>query len=100
MTLRKVKDNFDRSQRPQPKAITSAKTPKVEKNILPNGLEIWSTYFDETPRVIVQLNIEGGRLLEDSKIVPKATAGLPASAMETGTAVCTPTELEKEFEEL
>ena len=95
-----MKDNFDRSQRPQPKAITSAKTPKVEKNILPNGLEIWSTYFDETPRVIVQLNIEGGRLLEDGKIVPKGTAELLASAMETGTALRTPTELEKEFEKL
>jgi zinc protease len=67
---------------------------------LANGLEIWSTYFDETPRVIVQLNIEGGRLLEDGKIVPKGTAELLASAMETGTALRTPTELEKEFEKL
>ncbi|MFN6047268.1 MAG: M16 family metallopeptidase, partial [Bacteroidota bacterium] len=100
LTLRTIKDNFDRSQRPQPKAITSAKTPKVEKNVLANGLEIWSTYFDETPRVIVQLNIEGGRLLEDGKIVPKGTAELLASAMETGTALRTPTELEKEFEKL
>ncbi|MBM3439070.1 MAG: insulinase family protein, partial [Bacteroidetes bacterium] len=100
LSLRTVKDNFDRSARPQPKAITSAKTPKVEKNILPNGLEIWSTYFDETPRVIVQLNIEGGRLMEDGKIVPKGTAELLASAMETGTALHTPTELEKEFEKL
>jgi zinc protease len=72
----------------------------VEKNVLANGLEIWSTYFDETPRVIVQLNIEGGRLLEDGKIVPKGTAELLASAMETGTALRTPTELEKEFEKL
>jgi zinc protease len=100
LTLRTVKDNFDRSIRPQPKAITSAKTPKVDKNILDNGLEIWSTYFDETPRVIVQMNIEGGRLLEDGKIVPKGTAELLASAMETGTALHTPTELEKEFEKL
>ncbi|MFM8996178.1 MAG: M16 family metallopeptidase, partial [Bacteroidota bacterium] len=100
LSLRPVKDNFDRSARPQPKAITSAKTPKVEKNILNNGLEIWSTYFDETPRVIVQLNIEGGRLMEDGKIVPKGTAELLASAMETGTALHTPTELEKEFEKL
>jgi zinc protease len=100
LTLRTVKDNFDRSIRPEPKAITSAKTPKVDKNILDNGLEIWSTYFDETPRVIVQMNIEGGRLLEDGKIVPKGTAELLASAMETGTAMHTPTELEKEFEKL
>jgi len=100
LTPRPVKDNFDRSVRPQPKAITSAKTPKVEKNILPNGLEIWSTYFDETPRVIVQMNIEGGRLLEDGKLVPKGTAELLASALETGTALRTPTELEKEFEKL
>jgi zinc protease len=100
LTLRPVKDNFDRSVRPQPKAITSAVTPKVDKNILPNGLEIWSTYFDETPRVIVQMNIEGGRLLEDGKIVPKGTAELLASALETGTALHTPTELEKEFEKL
>ena len=63
-------------------------------------MEIWSTYFDETPRVIVQMNIEGGRLLEDGKLVPKGTAELLASALETGTALRAPTELEKEFEKL
>lgn len=100
LTLRPFKDDFDRSVRPKPQAITSAKTPTVQKSTLPNGLEIWSTYFDETPRVIVQINIEGGRLLEDGKIVPKGTAELLASAMETGTAIHTPSELEAEFEKL
>ena len=100
LTPRPIKDNFNRSVRPQPKEITSAKSPKVEKKVLENGLEIWSTYFDETPRVIVQMNIEGGRLLEDGKIFPAGTAELTASAMNTGTSNKTPEELEKEFEKL
>ena len=100
LSPRPVKDNFDRSVRPQPKEITSAKSPKVAKKVLDNGLEIWSTYFDETPRVIVQLNIEGGRLLEDGKVYPAGTAEMTASAMNTGTSTKTPEDLEKEFEKL
>lgn len=97
---RPVKDNFDRSMRPQTKEITSAKSPKVDKKTLENGLEIWSTYFDETPRVIIQMNIEGGRLLEDGKHFPAGTAELMAEMMNYGTAVRGSEEMEKELEKL
>ncbi len=100
LKVRAVSDNFDRSKRPEVKEFKNTTIPTIEKQKLSNGLELWSTYFNETPRVIVSMSIEGGQLLEDGKSVPFGTAELTADMMNFGTASKTPAELEKEFEKL
>lgn len=97
---RKLVDNFDRSKRPEVKEFKNTTIPTIKKEVLSNGIEIWSTYFDETPRVLVQMNIEGGGLLEDGKIYPFGTAEFTAAMLNNGTATKTPAELEKAFERL
>ncbi|MCC7296789.1 MAG: insulinase family protein, partial [Bacteroidia bacterium] len=69
-----VKDNFDRSVRPEPAAAVAVKVPKIYRKKLANGLEILGTEFSETPMVTIQMNIKGGSLLEGTKEIPYSTA--------------------------
>jgi len=100
LKVRTVTDNFDRSKRPETKEFKNTAIPTIEKNKLNNGLELWSTFYNETPRVIVSIGIEGGQLLEDGKNIPFGTAEFTADMMNFGTANKTPEELEKVFEKL
>ena len=100
LKVRSVSDNFDRTRRPEVKEFKNTTIPVIEKQKFSNGLELWSTYFNETPRVIVSIGIEGGQLLEDGKNFPYGTAEITADMMNFGTATKTPADLEKEFEKL
>ncbi|MBS3913496.1 MAG: insulinase family protein [Bacteroidetes bacterium] len=100
LKLRPTVDNFDRSIKPQPKEAKPVQVPKIYRKTLENGLEILGTEFNETPMVTIQMNIEGGRLFEGTKEIPFATAQFMASAMNDGTAVRTPEELENALEKL
>jgi zinc protease len=99
LVYRPVIDNFDRSISPMPKEPKPVAVPKIFRKTLSNGLEILGTNFTETPQVVVQINIKGGRLLE-GKTFPYGTSQMMAQAMNNGTAKHTPEELEKEMEKL
>jgi len=100
LQYRPLQDDFDRSVRPTPSAVKEVSVPQVMKKELKNGLEVWTSPFDETPRVFVRLNIEGGALLEDGKTIPVGTADMLSVALQNGTAKRTPAELEQELERL
>jgi len=95
-----VVDNFDRSKRPEPKAVKPVSVPKTFKNKLNNGLEIWGSNFSETPQVIATITIKGGSLLEDGKEILPGTADMLAMSLSEGTATKTPVQLENELESL
>jgi zinc protease len=100
LQYRPVQDNFDRSVRPEPSAVKEVAVPQVQKIVLKNGLEVWTSPFDETPRVFVRMSIDGGALLEDGKTIPAGTADMLSMALQNGTAKRTPAELEQEMERL
>lgn len=93
-------DNFDRSIRPLPKDAKPIIIPKIYRKTLANNLEILGTEFNETPNVLIQFNIEGGRLLEGTKDIPFGTSQFMASSLNNGTSKNTPEELEKRLEKL
>src|SRR6056300_220932 len=97
---RVVKDNFDRSVRPEPKAVKPVTVPDVYNLTLSNGIKVMGTKYTETPRVLALLRMEGGRLFEDGKKIPWGTAELMVSSLEIGTANKTPEQLENEMEKL
>ena len=97
---RVVKDNFDRSIRPEPKEVKPVTVPDVYNLTLGNGIKVMGTKYTETPRVLALLRMEGGRLFEDGKKIPWGTAELMTSSLEIGTANKTPEQLENEMEKL
>ena len=97
---RVVKDNFDRSIRPEPKEVKPVTIPDVYNLTLSNGIKVMGTEYTETPRVLALLRMEGGRLFEDGKKIPWGTAELMTSSLEIGTANKTPEQLENEMEKL
>ncbi len=100
MRERVVKDNFDRSIRPEPKEVKPVTIPDVYNLTLSNGIKVMGTEYTETPRVLALLRMEGGRLFEDGKKIPWGTAELMTSSLEIGTANKTPEQLENEMEKL
>lgn len=97
---RVVKDNFDRSIRPEPKEVKPVTIPDVYNLTLSNDIKVMGTEYTETPRVLALLRMEGGRLFEDGKKIPWGTAELMTSSLEIGTANKTPEQLENELEKL
>jgi len=97
---RVVKDNFDRSIRPEPKEVKPVTIPDVYNLTLSNDIKVMGTEYTETPRVLALLRMEGGRLFEDGKKIPWGTAELMTSSLEIGTANKTPEQLENEMEKL
>lgn len=100
LSYKPVKDTFDRSKRPVPSESKTVAIPKISRQTLGNKLEILSTYTDETPQVLINFNIAGGRLLEGSAEIPYGTAELMAFSMNVGTAKKTPEEIEQALEKL
>lgn len=95
-----IADNFDRSKRPEPKAVKPVTVPKTFKSKLNNGLEVWGSTFDETPQVIAMISMKGGALFEDEKEILPGTADMLATSLSNGTLNKTPEQLEKELEML
>lgn len=95
-----IADNFDRSIRPEPKEAKSVSVPKIYRKKLDNGLEILGTEFNESPMVNIQISIDGGSLMEGSSQYPYSTSTFMGVAMNNGTALKTPEELEKALERL
>ena len=92
-------DNFDRSQRPVVKPISSVKVPEYYQMSFDNGLKIIGNQSKESPKVILFFNMEGGQLLESGKY-PTGTASLLASMMTEGTTTYTSEQFQSELDKL
>lgn len=76
-------DATDRASVPSPSDKTAFTAPKVEKSVLPNGLEIYVSQQPDLPKVLVSLNIKTGNFQEPED--KAGTAFLTAAALERGT---------------
>lgn len=100
LEVRVVKDNFDRSIRPEASAPKTVSIPNAFDTKLSNNIRLLGTRFDETSRVLALVSIEGGRLFENGKDIPWGTAEMLALSLGNGTKNKTPEQLDNEMERL
>ena len=92
-------DNFDRSVRPLPGPPKTVKIPDTYKFKLNNGIECIGTKFDETPKVIINIEIEGGELAHND-IKKLGLASITAQMMDESTQNYTAEQIEAELDKL
>ncbi|GIV28969.1 MAG: peptidase M16 [Bacteroidia bacterium] len=92
-------DNFDRSIRPQPSAPKNIKVPDIFKFKLNNGIECAGTIFNETPKITIEIEIEGGDLAHGD-IKKLGLASLTADLMNESTKNYSAEQIEAELEKL
>lgn len=84
LTYVKAKDTFDRSVQPKPGANPLVKMPKIwEATIGTHKIPVIGTYYTELPVVGIQLNFNGGHLIEP--IEKSGLAVLLANMMDEST---------------
>lgn len=92
-------DNFDRAVRPVPATAKTIKIPDTYKFKLNNGIECLGTPFNETPKVIIEIEIEGGELAHGD-IKKLGLARLTADMMNESTKNYTSEQIEAELDKL
>ncbi len=90
---------FDRSKKPVPPAAKSSIIPDFFKFDLENGIKVIATKTTETPRVNIQVKINGGHLFETGKI-KNGTATMLAAMLNEGTTTKTAKVLEEKMGDL
>lgn len=90
--------SFDRTEEPPYGESPSVTIPKVWKDKLSNGLELYGIESNEVPLVQFNIVIEGGQLLEDFN--KTGVANLLTDMLTKGTATKTPKELEEAIQQL
>lgn len=79
------KDKFDRSIKPAPGKNPIVSVPQLWKAQFDNGLKVIGTPYNEVPTVFIQLEIEGGQMLEAYDLNKVGIAELTANMMNEGT---------------
>ncbi|GIV26761.1 MAG: peptidase M16 [Bacteroidia bacterium] len=92
-------DNFDRSVRPVPGTPKTVKIPDTYKFKLNNGIECLGTSFNETPKVVIQIELEGGDLAHGD-IKKIGLTSLVADLMNESTKNYTAEQIEAELDKL
>ncbi len=100
LTYKKAKDDFDRSKRPVPGPSVSAVVPKYYKQDMDNGIKLIGTKMENSPKVTLLFNIQGGHLMESDDKYPIGTANLTAAMMNEGTEKWTTEEVSAELSKL
>lgn len=99
LTYEPLKDDFDRSRWPEVKPNKPVTLPEIYEFKFNNDLKVIGTKTSETPKVIFQLNIEGGQLLETGKY-PTGTIDLLTSLLTEGTSDMTTEQFENELDKM
>ncbi|MCX7728587.1 MAG: insulinase family protein, partial [Bacteroidia bacterium] len=92
-------DNFDRSIRPQPAPPKNIKIPEIYKFKLNNGIECIGTLFNETPKISIQIEMEGGELAHGD-LKKLGLASITANLMDESTKNYTAEQIEAELDKL
>lgn len=92
----KTPSEFDRTVEPPAGKAPEVKVPKVWKETLSNGIQVYGIENKELPLVEMSLVINGG--VQQDKIELPGVAGMVASVLPQGTKNKTPEELEEEIE--
>lgn len=94
-----LNDNYDRSVWPKVKPNNPVTLPEIYEFKLTNDLRVMGTKTSETPKVIIQLNIEGGQLLETGNY-PTGTTQLLSSILTEGTKDLTSEQFQNELDKM
>ena len=97
-TYTKTPSTFDRSVEPTYGKTPILSVPKVWKEQLNNGLQVYGIKNAEVPLVQLNIDIAGGLLFDDAEKV--GVANLVAELMNKGTKNKTPTQLEEAIKKL
>ncbi len=92
-------DNFDRSIRPVPGAPKSVKIPDTYKFKLNNGIECIGTQYNESPKVTIEIEIEGGDMVHND-IKKIGLSSITAELMNQSTKNYTAEQMEAELDKL
>jgi zinc protease len=96
--LVKTPTSFDRSVMPVDGPDPAITLPKVWKNSLPNGMQVYGIEQNELPLVQITIEFKGGHYLDD--LEKPGVANLVSELMMEGTKNKTPLALEEEIEKL
>ncbi|HEX5704639.1 MAG TPA: pitrilysin family protein [Pyrinomonadaceae bacterium] len=95
-TAAKQKEEPDSSKLPKPGPDPKLVLPKIEKNKLSNGLEVWLVHQNELPIVSMNLVVKTGGTAD-----PKAgVANMTASLLDDGTKTRSVTEISKQLQSI
>jgi len=100
LTYTPPKDNFDRSVRPiipKAKAIT---LPDYYKSSFDNGAKVIGNVSQESPKIYIYFDFEGGHLLEADKKIKSGTASLTAQMLDEGPSDMTSEEYSAALERM
>ncbi len=93
-------DKFDRSKQPTPGAAPLVKVPDFWKDHFGNGMKIIGTESQEIPIVTLQLNINGGHLMDAYAPSKSGLAQLTAALMNESTENYSSEKIQEELRKL
>ncbi len=97
-TYERTPSSFDRSKEPPYGPAPEVKVPAIWTQNLSNGMRVYGIENAEVPLVQMEMNIDGGLLLENADKV--GVANMMARMMTQGTKRKTPQELEEAIQQL
>ncbi len=98
MDIAQIPSSFDRSVEPEDGPQPRLNIPRIWKQEMDKGVNLYGAKHDELPLISLGINIKGGMLLDDPKQV--GVANLVTDIMMQGTANKTPVELEEAIDAL
>ncbi|MCH2449914.1 MAG: insulinase family protein [Gracilimonas sp.] len=90
-------DDFDRSEKPEPKTAPLVQVPEFWKDSFNNGIEVIGTNYNEIPIVTLQLSIQGGHRMNAYEPDKAGLASLTASMLNESTENYTAEEIQEEL---
>lgn len=90
-------DDFDRSEKPDPKAAPLVQVPDYWRSEFDNGIKVIGTNYTEIPIVTLQLTIKGGHRMDAYAPDKAGLASMTASMMNESTENYTAEEIQEEL---
>lgn len=100
LVYNKAVDNFNRSQQPASGPNPAIKVPEYMDYELDNGIKVVQTQYDETPEVVLLLEMDGGHFLSAYEPEKAGVARIFMQMMNEGTENFSAEEFASELEKL
>ena len=100
LVYNKATDDFDRSMKPKAGANPTIKIPDYKEFELANGIKVLQTDYNETPEIVVLLEMDGGHFLSAHEPEKAGIANIFSQMMGEGTENYTAEEFSSELDKL
>jgi len=100
LTYNKAVDTFDRSRKPASGPNPAIKVPEYDEYALDNGIKVVKTDYDETPEIVVLLEMDGGHFLSAFEPEKAGVARIFGQMMNEGTQNYNAEEFASELQKL